>query len=197
MKIKKYIAANIQEGKNRIFEELGENAVILSVRSIPNSDNIDDMLVEIIAAIEPNANSNKSPLKYNSDSIITNAPEQFPAIDETDNIQHQFNRLFNEVDQLKSQIYELTEIIRFKNISALSPNARKLYKILLDSGISENMSLNTIIRLNINDTNINIREIVRDAGKILLERINFGDVIEKKEKQQIIGFIGSNGSRHR
>ncbi len=194
MKIKKYIAANIQEGKNRIFEELGENAVILSVRSIPNSDNIDDMLVEIIAAIEPNANSNKSPLKYNSDSIITNAPEQFPAIDETDNIQHQFNRLFNEVDQLKSQIYELTEIIRFKNISALSPNARKLYKILLDSGISENMSLNTIIRLNINDTNINIREIVRDAGKILLERINFGDVIEKKEKQQIIGFIGSNGS---
>lgn len=193
MKIKKYIASNIQEGKNRVFEDLGEDAVILSVRSISSNEDMENN-VEIIAAIETKSNSTSAGTSLDYFASNENINEELSLIDENDKYQFQFNRLFNEIENIKTQVYELTEIIRFKNISALSPNARKLYKILIDSGISENMVLNTIIRLNISDSKTNIKDMVRDAGKILLEKINFSGSISKTDKQQIIGFIGSNGS---
>ena len=193
MKIKKYIAANIQEGKNRIFEELGEDAIILSTRSINQPDGSGENVVEIVAAVDPNtasANQSSGGIEIFRDKPI----DKLPDVDNDDIIQRQLNKLFTEINQLQNQIFELTETVRFKNISALSPNARKLYKILLDSGISENMVLNTIIRLNINDTNVNIYDSIKEAGKIILEKIKFGDHVEKKDEKQIIGFVGSTGS---
>lgn len=194
MKIKKYIAANIQEGKKRIFEELGEDAIILSTRSINEPNGSGENIIEIVAAIDPNSKSTPSTTE-NQNLFQLREIDRLPDVEENDKrISMQMNQLFNEIRQLQNQIYELTEIVRFKNISALSPNARKLYKLLLDSGISENMALNTIIRLNINDANIDLKSSIAEAGKILLERITFGNVIDKRDSLQIIAFVGSNGS---
>lgn len=193
MKIKKYIAANIQEGKNRVIDELGEDAIILSTRTIVNPES-SESAVEIVAALDTNAQRSDEYCSAKSEAITAKTIDKLPDTDSDDIVQRQLNKLFTEINQVQNQLFELTEIVRFKNISALSPNARNLYKILLDNGLSENMVLNTIIRLNINDGSINLYDSIKEAGKLILERIKFGDVIERKGEKQIIGFVGSTGS---
>lgn len=193
MKIKKYIAANIQEGKNRVIDELGEDAIILSTRTIVNPES-SESAVEIVAALDTNAQRSDEYSSAKPEAITAKTIDKLPDTDSDDIVQRQLNKLFTEINQVQNQLFELTEIVRFKNISALSPNARNLYKILLDNGLSENMVLNTIIRLNINDGSINLYDSIKDAGKLILERIKFGDVIERKGEKQIIGFVGSTGS---
>jgi len=51
MKIKKLIANNIKEGKQKVIEELGEEAVILSNRTIIDPKTSKEV-VEIVAAID-------------------------------------------------------------------------------------------------------------------------------------------------
>ena len=53
MKIKKYIATSMKDGKDQVMRELGEDAVILSTRTSPNPQGGE--IVEIVAAIDDSA----------------------------------------------------------------------------------------------------------------------------------------------
>ncbi len=191
MKIKKYIASNVQEGKERVFRELGEDAIILSTRTINKLDGSGEGVIEIVAAIDENA----------TPPIATHSKKQHNTSEHLDSSEigsqsQNLNseKILNEIQELKSQLFELSEIVRFKNISSLSPVIRRLYRILLDSGITENLALNTIIRLNINEPQININDALFSAGKILLEKIQFGNVLSKSNSMQTVAFVGSTGS---
>lgn len=191
MKIKKYIAANIQEGKERVYRELGEDAIVLSTRTINKLDGSGEGVIEIVAAIDENS-INRTPVQ-DSSTNHTRTTLNKNEIGNNNNHQHS-DHILEEIQGLRLQLSELSEIVRFKNISALAPNLRKLYKLLNDCGISENLTLNTIIRLNIIDTKINLKDYLLEAGKILLEKIQFGDVLQKKTSPQTIVFYGATGS---
>ena len=51
MKIKKIVAETIQEGKQKVLKELGEEAVILSTRAFKSIEHGGKMMQEIVAAI--------------------------------------------------------------------------------------------------------------------------------------------------
>ncbi len=192
MKIKKYIAANIQEGKDRVYRELGEDAIILSTRTINKLDGSGGEVIEIVAAIDENAPIHNQPISdkgvyanritLDKNEISSNTHSQESDI------------ILSEIQNLRNDLSSLSEIIRFKNISTLAPNIRKLYKLLSDSGISENLALNTIIRLNINNGSIDLKERLLEAGKLLLDRFQFDNVLEKKSHPQTIAFVGATGS---
>lgn len=191
MKIKKYIASNVQEGKDRVFRELGEDAIILSTRTINKLDGSGEGVIEIVAAIDENA----APPTVNPPKISAKQSDHLDNSEiGTQSQNFNVDKILNEIQELKSQLFELSEIVRFKNISSLSPVVRRLYRILLDSGITENLALNTIIRLNINDPQINLQEALLSAGKILLEKIQIANGLNKTQSMQTIAFIGSTGS---
>lgn len=50
MKIKKYIEKSFNDGKKNIINDLGEDAIILSTRTVQDKDG--NSLVEIVAAID-------------------------------------------------------------------------------------------------------------------------------------------------
>lgn len=191
MKIKKYIASNIQEGKDRVYRELGEDAIILSTRTINKLDGSGGGLIEIVAAIDENA-----PIPFQStpdNDTYIHTPLDKNEIGSKSNSQES-QMILSEIQSLRQELSLLSEIIRFKNISALAPNIRRLYKLICESGISDNLALNTIIRLNINNTKVNLTECLLEAGKLLLERFYFDDVLQKKSTTQTVAFFGATGS---
>lgn len=192
MKIKKYIASNIQEGKDRVYRELGEDAIILSTRTINKLDGSGGGVIEIVAAIDANAPIPNQTITSDNSKFI-HSPLDKSDIGTKSN-SHESEAILSEIQILRQELNVVSEIIRFKNISTLAPNIRKLHKLLSDSGISENLALNTIIRLNINNTAINLKESLLEAGKMLLEKFHFDNALEKKSYPQTVAFLGATGS---
>jgi flagellar biosynthesis protein FlhF len=194
MKIKKYIASTIQEGKDRVIRELGDDAIILSTRTVNRPGSGEAAVIEIVAAIDENASPRETVREHSENIPATYEEEISEANNPTPSNGFDLNdRVFDEILELKSSIIELTEYIKYKNLSSFSPEIRSLYKMLLDADLSENLSLNTIIRMN-NSPKFKSISPARLAGEILTEKIKFSDSLTKPNEQKIICFFGPTGS---
>ena len=114
--IKKFIAASLQEGKQRIIKELGEDAVILSSRSINKQGDLNS-LIEIVAAIDDTVQSKQT--DYEDDLDTVSKKDQ--------NDSHKINKnsgLFDEIADLKYMIEKLTDTVKYKYIDILGKKKR-------------------------------------------------------------------------
>src|SRR6056297_3179000 len=138
MKIKKYQASSLKEGKNKIMEELGSDAVILSSRTVKtSSENGDsDSVVEIIAAVDNNKKSEEATTKRSP-----NAPKR----QNESEISAALEPIKNELSELKFIVEELSESGTSKETSSLTPEMKMLFKKLRKAGYSEKFS-NKIIK---------------------------------------------------
>lgn len=179
MKIKKYIAKSLKEGKAKVLSELGEDAVILSSRSVklPESE---VEAIEILAAIDEKSNLER----------------QNPVIKQRYN-SHQ-NANLKEIDsesliKLSNKIEELSEIVKYKHSASLGETNSQLYKILIKSGIEENEALSIVGRVSAQYKSDNLQEAIINARKIVIENIKINPQLKISERN-LIYFVGASGS---
>ncbi|GAB1372963.1 flagellar biosynthesis protein FlhF [Candidatus Kapaibacterium sp.] len=188
MKIKKIIAKDIKEGKRRVLEELGEDAVILSNRAVKDADGSD--AVEIVAALDENSNKLKTAMIK---EITDNTTQNISKTNKI-NIPHNNEILLQEIDNLKLMLLEINESIKYRNTSSMSPVYAKLYKKMRTLDINDDIALKVINRISGLGNLKDYDEVLFEARKILLENIEIDKTIQKGTKTKIILFTGTTGS---
>ena len=167
MRIKKITAKNLAEGKQLVKEKLGEDAVILSTRTVKDENNKTEKL-EIVAAID---NKNKPSDNYSSNQV------NFTGKSSSD-------KNTTKVDLLLSRItYPLLEF--------LDNNSQNIYKQLIDIGYDNLFALDIVKELS---RNINSNLELDEAINLIASKISFTNLLEKKLSQQVFSFVGPAGS---
>lgn len=192
MKIKKYIANSLQEGKSRILRELGDDAVILSTRNINKPGDSSESLIEIVAAIDNNIKQQE----IIEQPIMPRfkAPEPEISTDDNQLFYEAAGKMFEEIGSVKTMLTEIGDLIKYKNLGSLSPINSQAYKLLLESGFSEDFALSLILKINANNSINNILAIIKQSAQTILEQIDTLPPLNKSDEKQIITFIGSTGS---
>jgi flagellar biosynthesis protein FlhF len=195
MKIKKYTEKSFNDGKKKILQDLGEDAIILSTRTVQDKDG--NPVVEIVAAIdekEMQKQQAKRPVKEKLsglDSLLKMTGQAKPEENRVKNYQDQ--DLYGEVLKIKSELNELKEILKYKFASSLNENFSKVYKVLIDSGLSEKQSLKLISDVSASDPNMSFEDGLNAVRSIFLNDIKLNPTIRNKDKQ-VISFVGITGS---
>ncbi len=191
MKIKKFTAKDIKEGKRLVFEELGDDAVILSNRTFKDSNG--NVAVEIVAAIDESINKEAARAKKVVKENVESTNVMMSRLSKQ-NVANNNEIIMGELDIIKTMISEISDNIKFKNLATLGNLYSLVYKKLRKLDINEEESLRIVNRLS-NIGNIKeIDEAVYEARKILLEGIELGKTIQKSNKCRVILFVGTNGS---
>jgi flagellar biosynthesis protein FlhF len=188
MKIKKFTAKDIKEGKRLVIEELGDDAVILSNRAIKDSNG--DDAVEIVAAIDETINKSKPFVQkdnFESPNALLNRMSK----------QHGTNNnemIMGELDSIKSMISEIGDSIKYRNTASMGTLYSKLYKKMRQLEISDEQSLRVINRLTSIGNIKDYSEALFEARKVFIEGIEIGKTLQKGTKCRIVLFIGTTGS---
>ena len=187
MKIKKFIASNIQEGTELIKKELGEEAIILSNRPTKTKNGMD--AIEIVAGLD---NDNKIVEKNNKVAEISKINNPNQLLNSLDNTINQ--KLIAEVNSLKNMIADISDNIKYKYTGTMPDALARVYRIMKDSDINEDMCLDIIGKIAAKGLNNDYNSSIAEARKIILSNIKFNNTINtNNQNKQIITFIGSSG----
>ncbi len=190
MKIKKYIANTLTEGKRHILAELGEEAVILSSRSVTIPETGGEG-VEIVAAIDEKQDNSK--LVEDKRSALIKALTRKNAVNNDQSNVSGASDLREEIETIKDLVSEISESMKYRYRGFLNDGFAKLYKNLIDGGLIEKYALEVVARVSSYNQNAKYEEAFANARKLVVERIDTIRPLVKKDKQQIIVFIGHSG----
>ncbi|MDX9790320.1 MAG: hypothetical protein WC313_04065 [Candidatus Kapaibacterium sp.] len=188
MKIKKFTAKDIKEGKRLVIEELGEEAVILSNRVLKDSDG--EEFIEIVAALD-DAGLKSKPQFGNEITETKSAVNRFTTKTQA---QHGNEIILQEIDNLKEMISEIGDSIKFRNTASMSSALSKLYKKLRNVDINEELALRIVSRISVAGAVNDYDEAVFEARKILLDGIEISKPLQKTGKTKIVMLVGTTGS---
>lgn len=187
MRIKKFIAANIKEGKALVFKELGDDAVILSSRNSKNPATGADF-VEIVAAIDESPQPTKTPAPQLTKREIVREELAVEPSSRSD------NKIYDEIIEMKRMLGSVQSQLKYKHSGSLSANFAKVYKILIDNEIPENLALEIIGKLSSININAEYSTALELAKEILADKILVGKPINELSDQKTIMFVGNTGS---
>jgi flagellar biosynthesis protein FlhF len=193
MRIKKFIAKSLKEGKQKIIQELGEDAVILSSRTVKKSGNGGIEVVEIVAAIDD------SPLKQKrtQKAPATKAKEIPSAAKyELESGENRFFRvageLYNELNEIKSSLTDISDSVRFIHSGIFTDIIREIYLALRKAEISEELALQIAGNLTLKGNINNFSEALTEARILVTEHIKIQEPV-KKDSGRIVVFVGPTG----
>jgi flagellar biosynthesis protein FlhF len=196
MQIKKFKVKNIKEAMERIKEEMGEDAFILSDKQISEKG---EKWIEIIAAVERDS---ASPPFRTSPAIVKIKDEENKKINELANIVkmvEEFRSQEVNIEPLKEEIKIIKELIKKSFIKQdnidFDGKFYEIYRHLLNEGVNESLA-NKIVK--IMDYQIPIKhqdnyEYLKSyLWKTIYSALPDVKVIDGKSKH-IIAFIGPTG----
>ncbi len=192
MKIKKYIANTFKEGKERIFADLGDEAVILSSRTAKNPTTGED-IIEIVAAVDEGAASLRTrPIREKLLNVSARSKSAGPSYNGTS--LEEISQIFSEINELKDTINEVRELVKYKHSGALGSFYKELYIRLVNAEIGEELALKVVSEISGKKGFTDFENILQHAGDKIFEGIKLSPPIEKNDKRKVFGFIGPTGS---
>ncbi len=192
MRIKKFIARNLKEGKALILNELGEEAVILSSRTAKNPETGSEY-IEIVAALDDSPNKKIKQQKIDEE---TNIGEYQPSrIKHEEKHSHQLSdRILDEIYRIQNQIFQMNENMKFKYSGALNSSLSDLYKLMRRNEYSDEFSLRIIGALAQSNLPPNAEYASEKVIDAILNKLKFELPLQSSDKQQIIFFTGTTGT---
>jgi flagellar biosynthesis protein FlhF len=186
MKIKKFISKNLTEGKTKIIRELGDDAVILSSREITDPET-GTSKVEIVAAIDEQAQSPSKRFKNKSSKSTISDSQN---ISENDNV----NAIKEELDNIYQKLDLIGNEVKYKFASALSDSHSAIYRILIDSGFSENYALEILAKVSEIGFTGSSRDMFFKARQIITQNVMISEPLQTSGERKTYLFIGPTGS---
>ena len=141
MKIKKFIAPSMQEALKQIKREFGDDAIILSNKSVEHPDWRN--AVEITAAIDKK--DEIDPEKPAFKQIIQNAQSQPAATTISGTVvQSQLNVMQKEIEYMRERMDFLINQIKYDHLPHIPKNLQDILRLLSNNGVNISLA-NTII----------------------------------------------------
>ena len=191
MKIRRYMANNMQEALLKVKMDLGNDAVILNTRKVKRPGFFSFLrtpLVEILASLEEDENEVKS---------IQNIPN--PKVDELEN-------KVKSMEMMLDKIYKQMSSPSFQNAPVTpqeekEPGYSRIYKVFIDNmrqnDVEEdviNEILDSLKKQGI-DNNSNVNEAFSIFQKEIIKRLGASEeiTVENQKKPKVIIFLGPTG----
>lgn len=197
MKIKKYVAENLREGKNKIVADLGDDAIILSSRVIQDPVSGKEF-VEIVAALDESSiktEPNKSYAQINkgiSKSTDSNpSAKSFRPPIQNDKTKDSYNRQF---DEIKEMLAKLNDNIKVEKLVSNDNIINELYRKMLESDFNESTSKAILAAMNEFKNYNDVNEALIEARKIISSGIIVHPPLNKSNISQTCIFLGPTGS---
>ncbi|MBS3999853.1 MAG: flagellar biosynthesis protein FlhF [Desulfobulbaceae bacterium] len=197
MKIKKYVAENLREGKNKIVADLGDDAIILSSRVIQDPVSGKEF-VEIVAALDESSiktEPNKSYVQINkgiSKSTDSNpSAKSFRPPIQNDKTKDSYNRQF---DEIKEMLAKLNDNIKVEKLVSNDNIINELYRKMLESDFNESTSKAILAAMNEFKNYNDVNEALIEARKIISSGIIVHPPLNKSNISQTCIFLGPTGS---
>lgn len=184
MRIKKFTADNIKEGKSLVLRELGDDAVILSSRTMINPATGKEY-IEIVAAIDD--------LKP---SISKKPKDEIPPISKVENESNLLGEeiFIKEISDIKNTLALINNNLKYKFSNCLSPVFSKLYRKLVANEIPEELSLEIVGKVSNINFNVEYSPAIQYAKEIIADKIKIVKPINDNESKTIAFFIGFTGA---
>lgn len=185
MRIKKFRAKTIQEGKEEVFSELGQEAIILSSRVIPPSPPDMEEMIELVAAV-----ASDTPTEYKFQ------PKKYISTDDSlskSDVINITSQIFKEISSLKTLFWNLSDKITYNYVSKFESDLQKLGKLMSKNGFTTDFVLSTLNELSPNKYG-DFDKLRTFVLRNLSNKINYSVSFEKSEQTQKIIFIGPTGS---
>ncbi len=218
----------MKEALEDMRNDLGEDAVILSTRTVPRSPANGREAVEITAASDPagepqpkrtlvaaahpapyaldilqfaeNFARESAPAPRQSGQQTRRAEAAAALAAEEQNTQHTlqhttaFIRLQEELSSIRDTLHTVAGDVRYKHSGSLTPACRRIYEALLDSGLRENIALETIGSITARGLAGDFTGALTAARKHLLGGITIAEPISViPGKRRVFAFAGSTG----
>ena len=194
MKIKKYFAESLREGKQRIIEELGDDAVILSSRVIKNPENGGDAY-EIVAALDESVAKQSKPSKPKDvQKKPTPADEPSKILQSAIMMDKNTDRFIGYFDELYEKLTEINDYVKYKYSGTLGGNISNLYKILRKVEFEDEYALQITGKLNVSGKYESLIDLAAEARKMIVTDIKIKKNLQKSSGRQIVILIGPTGS---
>lgn len=175
------------EGKNKIFRELGEEAIILSSREIIDPDT-GSKKVEIVAAVDNQIQPVRKPIKS---KISPKSAINFEENKETNN---NSNDILEYLQILEQKIDLIQSEVKYKFTSSMSDSHAKLFSALIDSGISDKYALEILANVSEIGFTGSSKDMFFKARQILTQNIMISEPMQTSSQQRVFYFIGPAGS---
>lgn len=212
MKMKKYLAPSMKDGLELMRRELGEDAIILSTRTVktPEGD-----IVEIVATNEEqpafvlpertessDVESEKEPTtpvrsKRSSSAKRTDIRKKDVQIQaQSSDVGDSVNlvQLRREIAEMRSTLDTLSDAIRYRHSATLGKLYNDLYKRLRNAELSEDESLRYIGLLASRGPFASIDEALRTLRMLITEHLRVIAPLEPKSLCTTALFVGTTGS---
>jgi len=183
MRIKKFTADNIKEGKSLVIRELGEEAVILSSRTMLNPATGKEY-VEIVAAIDD--------IKHTKANRIADTPKQESSSQEKTELLGEAIFL-KEISEIKNTLAIINSNLKYKYSGSLSPVFSKLYKRLIINEFPENYALEIVGKVSNININVEYSPAINFAKEIIAEKIKILKPLNVITEKTVAMFIGNTG----
>jgi flagellar biosynthesis protein FlhF len=184
MRIKKFTADNIKEGKSLVLRELGDDAVILSSRTMINPASGKEY-IEIVAAVD----DLKTPNPKKSNDEIKKISK-----DEIDNNLLGEEIFIKEIGEIKNTLALINNNLKYRFSNCLSPTFSKLYRKLIANEIPEELALEIVGKVSNININVEYSPAVQYAKEIIADKIKVVKPINNIDNRTIAFFIGSTGA---
>ena len=196
MRIKKFVSRNLKEGKAKILQELGEDAVILSSRTIKKSESGGIEAVEIVAAIDDSPlKTIKKPTKKTGQKLIEMPLASKYAIERGENkFMRATTQIYDELNSIKSLVAELSDSVKYIHSNVLTDIFKDIYVCLRKSELSEEFALKIATTLSARANIKSFDEALMEARILATEHILIKEPVKSDKKRVVSAFVGPTGS---
>lgn len=147
MRIKKFIAPNMQEALSQIRKEFGDDAIILSRKNIYSRENPQVAEgIEITAAIEKQEKEGVEPKNFSEN--FSRATSQ--KIDSMQISTAQFGSLQKEIEFISQQMSSLIDHIKLEKLPHIPKPLQQRVRTLMNNGVSSSLANSLIEEMFIN-----------------------------------------------
>lgn len=186
MKVKRYIANDMQEAMQKIKFELGSDAVILHSRKIKKGGFwgfFSKALIEVVAAIDEEPKKSPDYTERTNHLVATKKDQDLDA-------------LKNQVDAIKDLLHTLMDKVNQKSVSDEKNFENPLYRTLIENDVNKSVvdKLMEIVSRQISMTENNVPA-ARNALKVIVKDMLGVPYTIKSDSdmQKIIFFVGPTG----
>lgn len=199
MKVKRYEVTSVQEALNRIKEELGPEAIVISTKTLKNTE---PRIIEVIAAVDYGGDLKTEMPKDVSPEVVVskrfasrldwlegNITELKDALSRLEN---RWN-IQRELHDLRDRIDALFEFLHMESSFSGNDQLGRVYSLLLKNGISKPLASRIMCQVR-SDPLFGAAKTVDDLLRIV-ERVVEGVIEKEKEKPagRVKIFVGPPG----
>lgn len=194
MRIKKFAARNMKDGKALVIRELGEDAVILSSRTVRNPATGNEM-VEIVAALDDSP-IKKTKQRYPSASEPVRVEETIVAPEPdkgTESILSATGKLMEEIGALRDSLKSIDESMKYKYSGNFTQTLSEIYKLLRDNDFSEELALGLVGKASAMGHSFDYDAALSAVKAMLADKMHFAMPLGDTKKRRVVAFLGTTG----